>query len=57
VISWTCFDRHKGSERNFPDFFFPGLAIWVFNSGFSPLPGDHMVHAGVGGIGQYGTLA
>ena len=23
MISWTCFDRHKGSERNFPEFFFP----------------------------------
>ena len=28
-----------------------------FNSGFSPLPGDHMVRTGVGGIGRYSTLA
>ena len=24
--------------------------MWVFNSGFSPLPGDHMVRIGLGGL-------
>ena len=51
-------DLFRSPKGNFPEFFFfPDWPYGFFNSGFLPLPGDHMVRAGVGVIGRYGTLA